>query len=627
MTFGVCSYYLWAVRAGNGDFLWHGDQNGYYNLQGRAFASGQLHLPVDPPPEMLRLQDPFDPAQNAPYRLHDAVLFEGRYYLSHGAGPALLVFAPWRLLTGRDMPQHFGLFLLIFSGYLFCAGTLLRLLTLASASPHPLLLAIMLIALGAGHSVVFLTSRVAVYEIAIAGGYCFLAGAFFFLTEASARSWSRSVLVLSGLFFGLAIAGRPHLGLAACVTMAAFILTISLERARMLRIWKAQGNSPPEGSAQPTPPGAVWFLAAFLVVAIAIAWHNWARFGNPLEFGHRYQLVEAVNHRQVRLSAHNAATGAYFMLLCPPHITAVFPWLRLVLRNPHGRHDYPWPPGYFIEPCGGVLFFSPLALFGFALPRRLPKSVRTVVLFILFSAIAIYTFLTSTNLMSERFQVDFLPWLIIAALFNAGVHLSRAQGLWRNSGLFVLTLTVAWSFAANFALAITGPYDGMLEARPVNYLRIARWFTLEKRHLPLLNPEVTIDLRAQFGSYGPGLREPLVMMGHFAHRYSLVVDHDKNKLRFVSHAGAGEQTYEIAHPRARSIALSLRYEPAAGVMSLGVDGETVLRHEIKTLVTAPSQVVIGENKSEPFFSYHKFTGTLEVLRSEVCASNSDRVLR
>jgi hypothetical protein len=617
ISFGVCSYYLWLVRVGNGNFHWHGDQDGYYDLQGRAFASGQLHLPIDPPSEMLQLRDPWDPVQNHRYRLHDAVLFNGRYYLYHGVGPAVVLFTPWRLITGSDMPQHFGLFLLIFGAYLFNVGTLLRLLTSAHATPNPVLLAIMLIALAAGHSVVFLTGRVAVYEIAIAGGYCFLAGAFFFLAQASAKNWSKTMLALSGLFFGLAIAGRPHFGLAVCVTGIVFGVAV-LRTTRSKRLVGTELVTEPLSSALPRRTGVMCFVAAFLVIASAIAWHNWARFGKPFEFGHKYQLTYAVSHRQVRLSTHNAVVGAYFTLLCPPDVSAVFPWFRLKLQNPYGHDNYDWPPGYFIEPCGGMLFFAPLALFSFAVPRRLPPGVRTIVLSVVFTAIAIYGLLTSTNLMSQRFQVDFLPWLLIVALFNAGVYLARARLLSSIFGICMLTLVIAWGFVANFALGITGPYDEMLNLRPVSYLRIARWFTYDPNYLPLLNPEVAVDLRAQFGSYGPGLSEPLVMMGHFAHRYFLVVEHEKDKLRLVGQSAAhGRRSYEIAHPRDRAVTISLRYNPLAGVMTLSLDGEPVIWHEIRTLVTARSQLSIGENKSEPFFSYPTFTGKLEILRAEV----------
>ncbi len=75
--------YLWLGMAGRterwleGEF-WYAE---YYSPLADAFARGQTHLPVEPAPELLALPDPYDPVANAPYRFHDALLYQGRYYL------------------------------------------------------------------------------------------------------------------------------------------------------------------------------------------------------------------------------------------------------------------------------------------------------------------------------------------------------------------------------------------------------------------------------------------------------------------------------------------------------------------------------------------------------------------
>src|SRR6185369_9400820 len=92
--------YLWFLQCAGARFYWTYDLDDYYSLLGRAFAKGQLHLPRQPPPELLALADPWDPAQNERFGMHDAVLFNKRYYLYHGAAPALMLFTPWRLVTG-----------------------------------------------------------------------------------------------------------------------------------------------------------------------------------------------------------------------------------------------------------------------------------------------------------------------------------------------------------------------------------------------------------------------------------------------------------------------------------------------------------------------------------------------
>src|SRR5262245_11633337 len=61
----VGCYYLWAVRAAGNPFYWRYDLGGYYDYLGRAFAHGQLHVPIQPSPELLAQPNPWDPAVNA----------------------------------------------------------------------------------------------------------------------------------------------------------------------------------------------------------------------------------------------------------------------------------------------------------------------------------------------------------------------------------------------------------------------------------------------------------------------------------------------------------------------------------------------------------------------------------
>ncbi|MEJ7604855.1 MAG: hypothetical protein WKF37_00960 [Bryobacteraceae bacterium] len=184
---------------------------------------GQLHLPLVPSTELLALPNPWDPAQNQPYVMHDMVLFNGRYYLYHGAAPAVLLFTPWKLITGYDLPENFAIALFSFCGFLFSSATVLRLLHRSGSSPGPILLSLILLSVGVCQAVPFLTSRVWVYEIAISGGYFCLAAATFFLTigltQPSQQSGGPHRLML-----GLAMACRPHLGFAAAISMAILYL-------------------------------------------------------------------------------------------------------------------------------------------------------------------------------------------------------------------------------------------------------------------------------------------------------------------------------------------------------------------------------------------------------------------
>ena len=115
----VGSYYLWELRAAGYRFDWVHDQSGYYNYLGRAFAHGQLELPIKPSPKLLAVPNPWDPAVDDSYKMHDMALFKGRYYLYHGPGPAVILFTPWLLITGHDLSERFALVSPVFRGLRF----------------------------------------------------------------------------------------------------------------------------------------------------------------------------------------------------------------------------------------------------------------------------------------------------------------------------------------------------------------------------------------------------------------------------------------------------------------------------------------------------------------------------
>src|ERR1035438_2785461 len=56
-----------------------------------------------------------DPTANGRFRLHDASLYHGKYYLYFGPTPALVLFLPYKVLTGSHLPSSVAV-------ALFCTG-------------------------------------------------------------------------------------------------------------------------------------------------------------------------------------------------------------------------------------------------------------------------------------------------------------------------------------------------------------------------------------------------------------------------------------------------------------------------------------------------------------------------
>lgn len=294
----VCGYYLWAALRFNAP-----TPNGYYNYLARGWAEGHLHVPIDPDPRLLAQANPYDPNLPDEIKVHDMVLYQGRYYLYHGPA-ALIAFLPYRLATGKDLGEPIAVFLFVSIAFLANAATLYR----RNPAASPLLYA----TLGLANAVPFLLHRIWVYEVAIACAYATVSVAIALNAAGHFRP--------AGFCLGLLALSRPHLLLVAPFLNPRSWLTV--------------------------PIGLT--LAAL---------HNYLRFGNPLDFGLGH-LIAGPNQQTPAFSIQFLLPSLYLFLLEPPRWLPQFPFLAV-----HAQPPIPLPPLFFHENMMGALWCAPFLLF------------------------------------------------------------------------------------------------------------------------------------------------------------------------------------------------------------------------------------------------------------------------
>ncbi len=470
---------------------------------------------------------------------------------------------------------------------------LLRWLEAAGAKPGLPLLVLMLLALGLCSGVPYLLNRVAVYEIAIGGGYFSVSGGLFFLTlGVESKTAARCVawLTASGLFFGAAVSCRPHLGIAGLFALAGLALLLAKSRARL-----------------------IGFLAAFAIPGLLVALYNYRRFGSPFEFGIRYLLTGPVPIG-IKLAFANLMPGFYFWLFCPPEFSRVFPWIRLAFRYPFGSAAHAFPHDYFIEPTAGVLYLAPFAIAAFFIPF----ARRSILLWVtLLASVVVFLFLNATGFTTQRYEVDFLPMALPVALVNIAVWIHRTRGIPRILLRTALVAAILWGAAVNLALAIQGPYGDMQRNQTATYLRIARWFSPGAQVRPLLNPSVDVSFHADFRPQPDRYREPLLVMGHQPYRYILYAEHFPGGLRFISVLDEQRITTELPGREDLQAAIRVTYSPSEGKLTAIVNGQPVAVYEPPQLILAPADITVGENRVKPDWSTERFTGRISDIVTSV----------
>jgi hypothetical protein len=436
-------FYSWTASNGSGFGLGQ-PQDGYYNALTNALLHRQLHLQEEPAPELFEMAEPYEPGRNARVRLHDASLYHGRYYLYFGVVPVVVLFAPWALLGGGDLPEGLAATLFAVAGYIFFV-LLLRHLIHRHLSESPRWARLLAYALlGLSSVVPFALRGASVYEVALTAGYAFAGAAAWLLATAGERGpLSLPRVAVAGLCLGLAVGCRPN-----------HVLLLPLLPLLALPSWRASPRS--RGRA-------VLALALPLgLCLLLLGAYNKARFDSWFDFGTRYALVG--NRPVPWFDLRGIAPALWFQFLAPPDARLDFPFF-------FPDTDYPGetPEGFYKEASvTGLLAHSPFVLLLLGAPWLLRRdgvreaaSLRRT-LTVLGAAGLLSPILTAFVFPAAamRYQVDFASFLVVPALVVGLLALHPAPGP-RGRRLVALGLAAClWSGSLAFALSLSGTRGG-----------------------------------------------------------------------------------------------------------------------------------------------------------------------
>lgn len=435
---------------------------GFYAELTDAFLHRQLHLPRVPDPKLASLADPYDPDQNAGLRVNDLSYFRGRYYLYHSAVPVVVLLAPFRLLTGHYLTDPAACVVFCLVGAWFSLWLLADIRRHAVPRASGVTFAACAAAAVFAHGYYLVLRSDGVNFVAIASAYAFLMMAVWAAGRAlftAGRTWPW--LLLAGCAYGLAIASRPNYVFGA----AALLIPVwSLRRRGGIRA--AWGNF------------AAVAVPVVLTVAALLA-YNYARFGQPLEFGQRYMLGGWDQRKLDFLGFKNVAINAWYYLIGPARWSAEFPFVNapgwqavgLLIQTPFlwlglalgavglGRTES--PAFATLRPLAGLLGVVLLCNLGLLmlLPSGNTQAVKT-----------------SAN---ARYVFDFLP----VAVLLAGVGVLaldqrladrpwRAR-LWRIGALGFAAVSLLWAVSLDFQRLPAECYRPLAQVlnRPAHFAR------------------------------------------------------------------------------------------------------------------------------------------------------------
>lgn len=389
--------------------VYNGEELNYrnqYEMITEAFLSGQLHFQYDVDERLLAMENPYDALERALQGIDfhwDHALYNGRYYMYFGVVPVLLLFLPYRVITGHSLTGYHGaqifaaiyiigifmLFYLLCKKYFDKMSVSLYLLLCAAISYFTLWYAIAAPAL-------YCMAIVSAMACAVWSIYFFIKSVFFCESENHAIAYAALGSLLGALEFGC----RPTVGMSNFVVLPLILAFLPKHKLSAKLLLKMLAAALP-----------------YAFVAAGLMWYNHARFGNPFEFGQSYQLTitdqSSYGDMFSRFDLRAIIRDIYFYLfnnMLSLHTLEPLPRIGPFVTFPL------LPVSFFLvifKKSRAYLYKNKLTLFGFSL---------------LFSVIVIIVFdVLWAPIPEPRYRLDF-SWLLgIAAFMLTGSSFQMAK--------------------------------------------------------------------------------------------------------------------------------------------------------------------------------------------------------
>jgi hypothetical protein len=433
-------------------------QESNYASLAQGFFQGQLNLEKWVNPKLDALPYPYDPkARQGIHYEWDASYLNGKYYLYSSPLPAILGYMPLRILRRGYPPDSFVA--LFFTAWAFLASVAFARRALKPPLNFPFPLWVLFI--GLGNVATFVLVTVHMYEIAIVCGMAMTAmWALALLRYNESPTPGRAAWM--SIWLALSIAARPNLGVLLLV-------------AALAMKW--------------TRKTVVAVLAPLAIVAIAMLWYNAARFGDPFEFGIRYQLthVDMAGQKVCSLCTFpelgRLGNNVQLYLFAPLHIHSKFPFID---ANP-ARLDraVSWPtPNAVTEQIIGIGPMAPLMLLGtliavlIALMRGPKEPATRTALQVMCGAWLILLGLSTCWWIVSRYSLDFMMLMSVATVvcIETIVTSLRTTTIRIAPLRAIVAALVCYSILTAILLGFSGGGDGFKRANPVMYERVSGWF-------------------------------------------------------------------------------------------------------------------------------------------------------
>lgn len=446
----------WCIQAKN--ILPH---HGQYQELAHSLVNGKVDLDLEAPEQLFSLENPYDyrlRIESCPDAPWDVSFYDGKFYVYFGVVPEVLLFLPFYLLTGRDLPIVVAVLLCLL---LLCVGLCFLLIQLTEKKfnnlPFQIFCLLYLIIINSCGAL-YVAGRPDFYSIPIVLGMAFLCfGLGFWISGSKEPTKYLGKISIGSLFIALIAGCRPQLIVGSI--FALFIFG---------KYWFSQKDG--KILYKDKIKMIVMFLLPVIIVAVVLMYYNYIRFNSPFDFGANYNLTSNdMTKRGFRLD--RIWTGLFYYLFVTPNISVRFPFLKQIRMDSafQGVTISEWLYGGFLTT--NLITWYNLLIFYFKKEMQVLKLFWPCIVSITVGLIIVILDTQMAGLLT-RYYCDFsLFFLVPAASIIMFIGTMLKQLSKRQRSLFISTLIFLAIVTLSFCLFLTlrNEAEGLLQFNPDFY--------------------------------------------------------------------------------------------------------------------------------------------------------------
>ena len=440
-----------------------------YQELAHVLKEGQVVLNHNVDEDLKYVENPYDTialqVEGIEYHM-DYAYYDGAYYVYFGIIPELLLYLPYHLITGEDLPNYIsGVFFYSFLviGAFFVTSQIILLYRRKIAFIHYLLLSLSICGFS---QVIYIAARPDIYHIPIIAANAFtFVGIGFWMAARNKEKKETFYLALGSFFMALVAGCRPQMVLYSLIVVPLFYsFTVKERKLFSRKAWK----------------NTLAFVSPFIIVAIPVCWYNWKRFGSIFEFGATFSLTSNdMNTRGFNLE--RTWNGVASFLIQTPSTISRFPFLQKTELDIYymGRNMTEFTFGGLL--AANTLTWIILYYLLVEKKKKFTSEFKAMGGILLSSVLVIAVFDANGAGILQRYMGDLIPGLTLTAILCWGYYLdqnSREQReRKRNGTIFVLffVLNIMYSFLILFA---QGDSINIYDNNPVLYHQVESYFRL-----------------------------------------------------------------------------------------------------------------------------------------------------